>query len=77
MSKIKCKVCGNEFAPNVDSHYVSRDKAVTGFKAISGSEEVTLYDTFDCPYCGCQAVVGERKRGYNQGSRRDKEDGKE
>lgn len=61
---LKCKICGKEFEANLDRHYVARDNGKTGITvAISNSEE-KLYDAFDCPACGCQVVVQERKRQY-------------
>lgn len=61
--KIKCKICGCEFNPTIERHYVSRDSGKIGvFAAIQSNPEDKLYDTFDCPECGCQAVVQERKR---------------
>ena len=64
---MKCKVCGANFELKVDNHYISRDEIVirTGISAIVGSNsevESKLYDTFDCPVCGCQNVMQERKR---------------
>lgn len=61
---IKCKVCEYEFAPIVDEHYVSRDDSVSGLAAAIRSPEGKHYDTFDCPNCGCQVIVQERKRQY-------------
>ena len=63
--KIKCKVCGNEFSPIVERHYVSRDGGKIGvFDALASKPEEKLYDTFDCPECGCQVIAQERKRAY-------------
>ena len=63
---MKCKVCGTNFELKVDNHYIARDGMVirTGISSLVGSsnEESKLYDTFDCPVCGCQNVVQERKR---------------
>lgn len=61
---LKCKICGKEFEANIVGHYVSRDCEKTGIvEALSGNE-ARLFDTFDCPHCGCQVVVQERKREY-------------
>lgn len=60
--KIKCKICESEFIPTIDEHYISRDIAETGISTIIRKLENTIYDTFDCPICGCQVVVQERKR---------------
>ena len=64
---MKCKVCGTNFELKVDNHYITRDEVVirTGISSIVGSNneiESKLYDTFDCPVCGCQNVMQERKR---------------
>lgn len=64
---LKCKICGTEFLPNKDKHYISRDGGKTGLAASFGSnDEEGLYDSFDCPICGCQIVAQERKREYKQ-----------
>lgn len=62
MKKIKCSVCACEFIPEKNEHYISRDEAKTGLSTIAGGFEEKLYDTFDCPQCGCQIVMQERKR---------------
>ena len=65
MSKlIECLVCGMEFKPTKENHYVSRGNAKTGIVNIFGTDEPRLYDTFDCPCCGCQNTVQERIRNY-------------
>ena len=61
---IKCKICGCEFPPVIDKHYVSRDEGRIGVFANLSKDEEKLYDTFDCPACGCQVVAQERKRVY-------------
>ena len=51
---LKCKICGTEFPAIYERHYVSRDLTKTGIVAAIGStDEPALYDTFDCPNCGC------------------------
>lgn len=64
MMKIKCKVCDCEFNPIIEKHYVSRNAGKSGAITVFSSEEEKLFDTFDCPACGCQVVVQERKRVY-------------
>lgn len=62
---MKCKICACEFVPDARYHYISRDAGPTGLASSFGShDEPTLYDSFDCPDCGCQIIVGERKRFY-------------
>lgn len=60
---LKCKICGNEFQAKSDSHYISRDGGKVGLIAtFQSNQEERIYDTFDCPVCGCQCVAQERKR---------------
>ena len=61
---IKCKVCEHEFTPVIDKHYVARDDGEYGIVTAFKSTEGKLYDSFDCPACGCQIIVQERKRVY-------------
>jgi hypothetical protein len=56
-----CKSCSRSFPMIVENHYIAIDSEKTGFSAIVGGES-NLYDAFDCPYCGCQNVIGTRKR---------------
>lgn len=59
---LKCKVCGKEFEAVKENHYVAREGLKSGaFVDLASTEEKT-FDAFDCPYCGCQYVAGERKR---------------
>lgn len=60
----KCKVCNKEFELQKEGHYIARDVGKSGLAALAGGKEETLYDTFDCPRCGCQNTMQERKRGY-------------
>lgn len=59
---MKCTVCGFEFEPLLKNHYVSRDNGETGLSVAFKNSEETLYDTFDCPQCGCQHIAQKRKR---------------
>lgn len=62
---LKCKICGCEFNAVKKRHYISRDKGRTGLATAFGNNpEDALYDTFDCPACGCQITAQERKREY-------------
>lgn len=78
MKKIKCKVCDCEFVPQIKEHYIARDEIKTGLSTIAGGLEEKLYDTFDCPQCGCQMVMQERKRQlYQTNNATDEEDEEE
>ncbi len=62
---LKCKICGCEFNAVKERHYISRDNGKVGLATVFGSNpEYVLYDTFDCPDCGCQITTQERKREY-------------
>ena len=62
---LECKICGCKFNAVKERHYISRDNGKSGLAVAFGSEpEKKLYDTFDCPSCGCQIAVKERKRIY-------------
>ena len=63
---MKCKVCGTELVLTKDNHYtafVEREEFTSPFVigAHCGGKKIVLYDCFDCPSCGCQNVVQERK----------------
>ena len=65
MANIKCKVCGTEFPAIRERHYISRDMTKTDLVATLGStDEPALYDSFDCPNCGCQVNAQSRNRCY-------------
>lgn len=49
--KIKCDVCGFEFDPKKENHYIIDKGDIYGIRAL---------DCFDCPNCGCQAKTKER-----------------
>lgn len=62
---LECKICGCKFNAIEERHYISRDNGKIGLAvAFSSTNEETLYDSFDCPMCGCQVVAKERKRIY-------------
>ena len=65
----KCKICDQEFELLITRHYVTRDVGKKGLAIIAGGSEEMLYDTFDCPFCGCQNVIQERKRVFSASSR--------
>lgn len=54
--KRKCKVCGVNFALDKSNKYIVIDDYV----AISFSGR-KMFEAFDCPVCGCQNIVNERK----------------
>lgn len=52
--KVKCDVCGAEFEPTKEGHYIARLSNL-----FTGTE--TFFDAWDCPKCGRQYIGGERK----------------
>lgn len=63
--KLTCTVCGEEFYPKDEDRYVTAENKTSGglAGALSGTVEgPELYDSFDCPFCGCQIVVKGRLR---------------
>ena len=75
---IKCNVCGCEFPPVVNNHYVARDNGKVGvFTVLQSNDEGNIYDAFDCPFCGCQVIAHERKRvfiAFDENSDEDEEE---
>ena len=62
---LECKICGCKFNAVMEKHYITRDNGKTGFVVAMGpNSEEKIYDAFDCPQCGCQHIVQERKRNY-------------
>lgn len=62
---LECKVCGTKFNAIIERHYIARDNGKTGLAVAFGSTaEENLYDSFDCPMCGCQVIAKERKRKF-------------
>lgn len=56
----ECAVCHREFALIAEDHYIAVDPQPTGITALANST-VYIYDTIDCPHCGCQNVLQKRK----------------
>lgn len=61
---IKCKICGCEFVPVIDKHYIARDNDESGMSTVFKHTEGNTYDAFDCQACGCQIIAQERKRNF-------------
>ena len=57
-----CKVCGRDFPLIAEDHYVSKEAGKVGFAAIAGGPALILWDSFDCPHCGCQNRMQQRNR---------------
>lgn len=65
-SKVKgmatCQVCGRDFPLIAEEAYVARDVEQGGLVTALSDTESRWYDAIDCPHCGCQNVLQERKR---------------
>lgn len=57
-----CKVCGRDFPLIAEEHYVSKEAGKVGIAAIAGGLAPILWDSFDCPHCGCQNRLQQRNR---------------
>ena len=57
-----CRVCGREFPLIIEEHYISKEPGKTGFAAIAVGTAPMLWDSFDCPHCGCQNNIQPRYR---------------
>lgn len=72
---LKCNICGCEFPAINEKRYIAKDNGMSGLAVAFGShQEEKLYDAFDCPMCGCQLLVQERKRNYTPVNDSDEED---
>ena len=71
---LKCKICVTEFPAVEERHYIARDNGKTGLSSALGSnDEEKIYDSFDCPMCGCQVVAQDRKRTYSIADKENKD----
>lgn len=63
---VTCKVCGRDFPLIAENRYTARDSGKTGaLVGLTVQDEERNYDAFDCPHCGCQNVMQERKKECN------------
>ena len=57
-----CKICGRDFPLIAEEHYISKEASKMGLAAIAGGTSPLLWDSFDCPHCGCQNRLHLRYR---------------
>lgn len=50
---MKCKVCETVFEPIKENRYLVKYTSII-------TNEMGLWDCFDCPNCGCQIIVRPR-----------------
>ena len=51
MKKIRCAICGTWYEVTKDKTYI-----------VVGDKLHISYDAIDCPVCGCQDILAERRR---------------
>lgn len=62
-----CEACGMALVLDKKYHKVVRDTTEIGLGTTFGrKDEPIYYDAFDCKHCGCQTIIGERKREVNE-----------
>lgn len=68
MEKVRfCEVCGKALILDKEHHKVVRNVTAVGLAVGFGrNQEPQYWDAFDCEYCGCQTIIGERKREVNE-----------
>lgn len=60
-----CDVCGKKIDLTPERHYIAREPMeIRGAFDFSSNMEPTLYDAIDCPFCGSQNILHERKWKY-------------
>lgn len=59
-----CIVCGRDFPLLAENRYTARENVKTRIAALTTGGEESLFDAMDCPHCGCQNILNQRKREY-------------
>lgn len=54
----RCKVCNRFFKLKAENKYLVVNEPIF-LKALT--EKTTVFEAFDCPWCGCQNVVNVRE----------------
>ena len=58
----KCTVCSRVFELRKENRYIAEAKKTTSLLMLATGTDSVLYDTVDCPYCGCQQILHARER---------------
>jgi DNA-directed RNA polymerase subunit RPC12/RpoP len=59
---MKCNVCGKRFRLKKENKY--EVKEINILREIANPGVVS--EAFDCPRCGCQNIVNERRKDYDE-----------
>ena len=59
-NRYECQICGALFEPNKVNRYLAVEKEAPIMAVFTSP---VTYECFDCPKCGCQNRVNERKGG--------------
>lgn len=74
-NKYRCKICKGVFMLKAENHYTAEKSERSGFALLANGAGTTYFDAFDCPFCGCQNIVGIRElQSYNSTDTITKED---
>ena len=69
---MKCNVCGKLFIPKNQNRYLTAEPTTLANSLNGGG---AVYDTFDCPRCGCQHRVATRYKEYNPVAKAEQDSG--
>lgn len=62
---VKCTACSRLFELDRKIHYIARANVNSVIASALVGTDYKLFDAFDCPRCGCQNIIGDRKHAYN------------
>lgn len=61
VNRYECQICGALFEPNKANRYLAVENEAPIMAVFTSP---VTYECFDCPKCGCQNRVNERKGGH-------------
>ena len=64
----RCKICGRFFRLKSENRYEVLDrKLIPALESLIKKPIMfTVFEAFDCPWCGCQNVVGVREPRFDE-----------
>lgn len=60
-NKYQCKTCKGVFMLKAENRYTAEKFERSGLAILANGANTTYFDAFDCPFCGCQNIVGIRE----------------